>query len=553
MQATDAEAAVAGAAPIAPTPRRRRRAGRPPAALVVVSLAVGALFAAPLAYLVYRNAVLGADLPRLVTSRATLDPLGRTLVLATAVTAATAVLGTALAWLVTRADLPGGRAWRLLTPLPLVIPSFVGAAALVAGFAPGGLLDALVIQLGVERLPRVEGFLAAFVVLTLLSYPFVLLPVASRLASLPPSLEESARLLGRRPRNVFRTVVLPQAAGSIWAGALLVFLYVLSDFGAVSIVRYDTLTRSIYAGRLFNQPQSIALSLILGVLAVAVVAAERIFARRRITITGASARHALRVPLGWWKAPALALVSGTVGLGLVAPVAVLGFWAARGLANAEGAVSAVAADPGRLVGPALNTSIVGMLTAAVAVTVILPVALLTARHRHRLADLSNAMVVGGFALPGLVIALALAFWVRKVPGALALYQSFPLLVTAYVVHFGAQGLRSADVALANVPRHLEEAAQVLGAGRWRRLATVELPLMRPGLLAGAGLVLLSTMKELPATLLLAPIGFETLATRIWQANAEGFLAETGLTSLVLLALSGGLTWVLVIRRADRLA
>ncbi|MEX2660223.1 MAG: iron ABC transporter permease [Acidimicrobiales bacterium] len=553
MRATGAEAAVAGAAPIAPTPRRRRRAGRPPAALVVVSLAVGALFAAPLAYLVYRNAVLGADLPRLLTSRATLDPLGRTLVLATSVTAAAAVLGTALAWLVTRADLPGSRVWRLLTPLPLVIPSFVGAAALVAGFAPGGLLDALVVRLGVERLPRVEGFLAAFVVLTLLSYPFVLLPVASRLASLPPSLEESARLLGRRPRNIFRTVVLPQATGSTWAGALLVFLYVLSDFGAVSIVRYDTLTRSIYAGRLFNQPQSIALSLILGVLAVAVVVAERIFSRRRRVITGAAARPALRVPLGSWKGPALALVGGTVGLGLVAPVAVLGFWAVRGLVNAEGAVSAVAADPGRLVEPALNTSVVGVVTAVVAVAVVLPVAMLTARHRQRLADLSNAMVVGGFALPGLVIALALAFWVRKVPGALVLYQSFPLLVTAYVVHFGAQGLRAADVALASVPRHLEEAAQVLGAGRWRRLATVELPLMRPGLLAGAGLVLLSTMKELPATLLLAPIGFETLATRIWQANAEGFLAETGLTSLVLLALSGGLTWALVIRRADRLS
>ena len=546
-----AGAAQAGAAPLGEHRGGSGRAGRrPPALLVTAALVVGALFTAPLAYLVYRNAVLGGDIVEVLSSEATLGPLRRTILLAVTVTVAAAALGTTLAWLVTRADLPGGRAWRLLTPLPLVMPSFVGAAALVAGLAPGGLVAELARPLGVDRLPQVEGFPAAFAVLTLLSYPYVLLPVAARLASLPPSLEESARLLGRRPANVFRTIVLPQAGGAVWAGALLVFLYVLSDFGAVSIVRYDTLTRSIYAGRLFDQTQSVALSLLLGLLAVAVVATERLLGRRRVTTPGSRARRSLRVPLGPWRWPAIALVAGTVGASLVAPVAVLAFWALRGLLNAEAAVTAMAADPASLLQPALNTSWVGIVSAVVALAVVLPVAQLSARYRTRVGDVPNAMVVGGFALPGLVIALALAFWVRQIPGVIGLYQSFPLLVLAYVVHFGAQGLRAADVAVAGVPRHVEEAAKVLGAGRWRRFATIELPLMRPGLLAGAGLVLLSSMKELPATLLLAPIGFDTLATRIWQANAEGFLAETGLTSLVLLALSGALSWLLVIRRAD---
>ena len=542
-------AVLAGAAPLEEPLSGGTRRSRAPAGLVAAALLVGVLFTSPIAYLVYRNAVLGGDLPAVLTSEATLGPLRRTIGLAAAVTTAAAALGTALAWLVTRSDLPGGRAWRLLTPLPLVIPSFVGAAALVAGVAPGGLVDQLARPLGVD-LPPVEGFPAAFLVLTLLSYPYVLLPVAARLASLPPSLEESARLLGRRPAEVFRTIVLPQAAGAVWAGALLVFLYVLSDFGAVSIVRYDTLTRSIYAGRLFDQSQSVALSLLLGLLAVAVVAAERLMGRRRVTTPGGRARRSLLVPLGRWRWPATALAACTVGASLVAPVAVLGLWAVRGLLNAEAAVTAMAAEPATLLQPALNTSWVGIVSAAVAVAVVLPVAQLSARYRTRLGDLPNAMVVGGFALPGLVIALALAFWSRQIPGVVGLYQSFPLLVLAYVVHFGAQGLRAADVAVAGVPRSVEEAAKVLGAGRWRRFTTVDLPLMRPGLLAGAGLVLLSTMKELPATLLLAPIGFDTLATRIWQANAEGFLAETGLTSLVLLALSGTLSWILVLRRAD---
>jgi iron(III) transport system permease protein len=123
-------------------------------------------------------------------------------------------------------------------------------------------------------------------------------------------------------------------------------------------------------------------------------------------------------------------------------------------------------------------------------------------------------------------------------------------VFAYVVHFGSQALRAAQVAVAAVPARLDDAARTLGAGRVRRLLTVELPLALPGLLAGGGLVLLSTMKELPATLLLAPPGFETLATKIWNATEDAFLADASLAALLLLLLSGVLTWLLVVRRGD---
>ncbi len=181
----------------------------------------------------------------------------------------------------------------------------------------------------------------------------------------------------------------------------------------------------------------------------------------------------------------------------------------------------------------------------------LPVAYLTVRHRSRLAGGANAVIVGGFALPGLVVALALAFWTLQAPWPLAaLYQTQALLVFAYVVHFGSQALRASQVAVAAVPSRLDDAARMLGAGRLRRLRTVELPLAAPGLLAGAGLVLLSTMKELPATLLLAPPGFETLATRIWNATEDAFLADAGLAALFLLLLSGVLTWLLVVRHGN---
>jgi iron(III) transport system permease protein len=182
-----------------------------------VSALVACLFATPLAYLAVRGLTEGGTLAAW-TSGATVVPLARTLLLGVSVATASAVLGTALAWLVARTDLPGRRAARLLLPLPLVMPSFIAAFALVAAFAPGGLLAGLLEPVGVARLPAFEGFWGALYVLTLFTYPYVYLPVAARLGQLPASLEESARLLGRGPAAVFRTVVAPQAAGAVWAG-----------------------------------------------------------------------------------------------------------------------------------------------------------------------------------------------------------------------------------------------------------------------------------------------------------------------------------------------
>ena len=532
--------------PARPRPRRRPA----PAPLAAVSALVACLFATPLAYLAVRGLTEGGTLAAW-TSAATLGPLARTLLLGVSVAAASAVLGTALAWLVARTDLPGRRAARLLLPLPLVMPSFIAAFALLAAFAPGGLLEGLLEPLGVDRLPAFEGFWGALYVLTLFTYPYVYLPVVARLGQLPASLEESARLLGRGPAAVFRTVVAPQAAGAVWAGTLLVFLYTISDFGAVQLLRYETLTSSIYASRVFDRAGALAQSLLLGVLAVAVVAAERSATRGARPGRLAAGARSLRVPLGRWRGPAVALVAGVVGLALVAPVGVLAFWAGRGLVAGSTRAGALVSDAGGLALPAVHTATMAVLSAGLAVAAVLPVAYLTVRHASRLAGAANAVIVGGFALPGLVVALALAFWTLQAPWPLAaLYQTQALLVFAYVVHFGSQALRAAQVAVAAVPSRLDDAARTLGAGRLRRLRTVELPLATPGLLAGAGLVLLSTMKELPATLLLAPPGFETLATRIWNATEDAFLADASLAALILLALSGILTWFLVVRHGN---
>lgn len=511
---------------------------------MVVGVSLALVFGGPIAYLVVR---LFSDLSAAVdvlSSTNARGPLARTLLLGLSVGVSTAALGTALAWLTTRTNLFGVRLWRALVPLPLVLPSFVGALALVSATSPQGLLGAALSAVGVDGPFRVQGYWAAFTVLTFLTYPYVYLPVAARMAGLPASTEESARALGASPREVFRTVVMPQLHGAIGAGSLLTFLYVVSDFGLVQLLHYDTLTRVIYATRLSDRTTSWVLSLLLGVIALSVVAIERRLTRRKFQAgSHAAGRRSRPVRLGAWRFPATAFVGLIVGVALVLPLASLAQWAARGF----GAGSATHVELSELVAPARTSAIFAVLAGALAVVAVLPLAYLRSRYKSRSALIGEAAVAAGFALPGLVIGLALMFWTLQSRVFGFLYLSAPLLIGAYVLHFGAQALGSAQVAVGGVPIRLEEAARSLGASRLRSVLSIDLPLMAPGLAAAFGLVLLSTMKELPATLLLAPIGTETLATNIWGAASEGFYAQAGTAALVLVAVSGVLTWAITLR------
>ena len=532
----------------------KRAAGiRGPLWLWVAALIIAALFAVPVGYLVARNISEGSATLSILFSRDTADPLVNTLLLAVSVSAASAAVGTMLAWLTMRTDLPLRGAWRVICPLPLVLPSFVAAAALLAALSPGGLAEEFLNPLGLEAPARIEGFWGAFFVLTAVCYPYVYLPAAARIGGLPPSLEEASRLLGEGGLGTFRRIVWPQVRGAVQAGTLLVFLYVVSDFGVVKLMGYPTLSTSVFVNRLYDAPLAFALGLILAVVALAVAGIERASANRSLArLAPGRGAGATRVTLGPWKAPATIAGLIAVGAGLLAPVVVLAWWAFRGLAGTGSGFDRTSVDLAALGEPALNTVIAAVVTAAVAVVVVLPLAYLASRYGGRATGVVHAVVAGSFAVPGLLIALAVVFMALRVPGLDFLYLSLPLLIFAYVVHFGVQALRSAEVGVATIDRRLEEAAQTLGAGRLRRFLRIEAPLMAPALAAGGGLVLLSTMKELPATLLASPIGFETLATRIWNANEDGFLADMGLASLVLIAVSGVLTWLLVIRNSEHL-
>lgn len=496
------------------------------------------LFALPVTFLLLGAASLGDRLIGTLTSDQTITPLINSLTLGTAVSAAAMVVGSGLAVLVARTDLPGRRFWRLLLAMPLVIPSFVGATALIAATGPGGL---------VGFVPRLEGFAGSFVVLTLFTYPYVMLPVLATLAATPTSAEEAARLLGRSGFQTGVRVLVPQLLPAVLAGGLLVFLYVLSDFGAVALLRYDTLTRVIYSARLLDPALSLTLGLLLAVLALAVSALMRHAEPPGAPpVNRAAMRYRYR--LGRLTPAALVVVALPVIAGLVAPVAVFSTWVFRGSDTIGVGYSGWGDDLGFLLGPLAGSTVASVTAAVAAVAVTLPVAFAAARRPGRFTRFAADVVVSVFALPGLVVALALVAWAVSAPGVLsALYQTFPLLILGYVLHFGAQAVGSGQAAFGAVPRRFDEAAATLGAGQRRRFLAVDLPLVAPGLLAAGGLVLLSTLKELPITLLMAPTGYTTLATAIWGAASDGFYAEVGIASLVLIALSATLTWVLVLR------
>ena len=519
--------------------------------LRVFGLASAIAFAFPGLYLIWRNFTSGADPLGLLFNNQTLQPLWRTIYLASLVSTSAACLGTALAWLTARTDLPFGKMWRVLLPVPLVFPTFIGAAAFIRTLSPGGLASEWLTAFGVHQTPQLRGLFGAWLVLTFFCYPYVYLPVSARLKQLPGSYEQTALLLGDTQPQVFIRVILRQIASSITAGTLLVFLYTISDFGAVQLMRFDTLTRAIETNYLARPPVSFAMSLILLALAAVVVTSERAASRHLPKISTHQSHPPVRYELGSWKVPSLLFVVATFAISVAAPVAALADWALRGTLRSDGRPLTVSGS--KIVEATVNTLTSSIATGVVALLVITPIAFLANRHKDRIGKFAHSVVISTFAIPGILIALSLRFWtIRSGFIGSFFYDSMTLLIFAYVVRFASLAIGAASVAVSAVPTALHDAAATLGADRRRRFRTVDIPVMKPGLLAAAGLVILSTMKELPISLLLAPIGFPTLTTRIFSSFEEAFVAEAGVMALVLVTASAFLSWSLVLRRTNTL-
>ena len=499
---------------------------------IVLLIALAMLL--PLAYLLYRAAGVGwTQAVDLLARMRTLQIMWNSLILVCGVTTFSLALALPFAWLTERTDLPGWRIWTVLAMMPLVIPSYVGGFALIAMFGPRGVLQELLSPFGVNRLPSIYGFTGALWVLTLFTYPYIFMSIRAALHRFDPSIEEAARSLGYNGWQTFLKVTLPNLRPAITAGGLLVALYTLSDFGAVSLLRFNSFTRAIYVQYLSSFDRNVAslLSLALIVFTIILLVLERNSrGRGRPRYYRSSAGVAAprkRIELAHRKWPALLFCGTVVTAALVLPVGVIVFWFLRGLASGESLTPVWTAT--------LNSFRAGAMAALAAAALGLPVAFAAIRMGGRLMNLAARAVYVGYGLPGIVIALSLVFFGANF--APLLYQTLWMLVFAYVVRFLPQAIGAMQISLMQMNPRLEEAGRSLGLGNRAVFRRIIAPIVQPGVLAGMALVFLTTVKELPATLLLSPTGFTTLATQIWSATDEAFFARAAAPALMLLAMS----------------
>ena len=480
----------------------------------------------PLIYLFIRASEKSSqEILALLSRQKTLEVLGLTLLLLVIVVCVNVFLGTAIAAGLHYVKIPYPRLLLVSTVLPLAIPSYVFTYTWKAIF------------------PALEGIWAAAFILSLSTMPYMILAVSISFQRIDSGIIEVARTLGLSKISVFNRVILPQVRRSISAGALLSGLYVLSDFGAVSLLNVETLTVSIQ--NLFKSSYDRGAASVIGILlffaAAIFVLFESILKGRDFESRGA---EGFQEQIRRIKNPALSaltiLVIALYGfLAVVIPFYVL--------------ISRYLQNPGivafsDLFSAAISTVSVAGLGAFIAFILSLPLALLATQGPSAFAAISGKVILISHALPGVVVGLALvSFGSRLGP----LYQSAFLLAFAYAVLFLAKSVASTTAALTSVSPHLKEVAATLGKSKSGIAMQVVFPIALPNLALGVLLVFLTAMKELPATLMLRPTGMDTLATEIWSYAAISRFNEAAPYALLLVIIAAIPTFILTLPRTTK--
>jgi iron(III) transport system permease protein len=475
---------------------------------------VGAL-ALPLAFLLIEASGAGTSTVwHLIWRTLTGTLLWNTVRLTVAVTILCAIIGTLTAYCVERTDLPGRRIWAVLVVIPFAIPDFV------VSFGWNSLFT------------WVAGFRGAVLVMTLAVYPLVYLPVAASLRGADPGQEEIARSLGATRVSTFFRITLGQARRAILGGCLLVALVILAEYGAFEILGYQTFTTEIFSEFTvgFNTASACALSLVLVIFSIVVMMGESsLRGSGRISRSGPGVQRVLtRQPLGRAKWPVVLAFALLVLAALGVPVGSSIYWIFEGGAHDLAGESIISA--------ALHTAGYSAAAAALSTLMALPVALLVVRFPsrwHRLLTRTTFLVL---AMPGLVVALALAYFSEQHADSFA-YQTAPMLIFAYALMFFPLALVGVRASVAQAPTALEEVAGSLGVKRSKVLLRVTLPLIAPGLGAAFCLVFLSCVTELTATLILIPNGVQTLATQFWAYQQNLSYGQAAPFALFIIAIA----------------
>lgn len=422
--------------------------------------------------------------------------LGNTVLLEVLTLPLSALVAVTLAWGTERTDLPFARLWAWLAIAPLAIPAFVHSYAWIS------------------LVPSLRGLSGGTLVSVIAYFPFLYLPVAATLRRLDPAIEDAAASLGLGPWPIFFRVVLPQLRLAILSGSLLIGLHLLSEYGLYEMIRFDTFATAIFDQfqSAYNSPAANMLAGVLILCCAGLIGLEiALRGGERYARVGAGApRPSLPHRLGIWRWPMIGFAALVAMLSLGVPLLTLGRWLIIGgwslwtspeIANAS-----------------LQTLILALLGGSVTTILAVPSAWTSVRMPGRLQRFIEACHYYAGSLPGIVVALALvSLTVRYASG---LYQTFAMLIIAYGLLFLPRAMVGLRASLSQAPVELERAAMALGRTPSNAIATVTLRLAAPGAAASLALVALGIANELTATLMLAPNGVETLATRFWSLTSE---------------------------------
>ena len=484
----------------------------PPSTLLLLAGVLALVFIALPIFYLFRLAIRsdGQTLSLLIFRAKTAEVIFTTISLATLVSLFATVLGVMLAWTLHNVKIPYSNLFRALVMIPIAIPSYIYAYC----------------WLSLETLPR--GYFSALIVLTLATTPYIILATFSAFARIDLAQLEIAQTLGNNPIQLFARIIFPQIRNTVLAGSLLIVLYVFSDFGAVSLLGVDTLTRAIqntYQGS-YDRSSAAVLAIILLLLSAVVIVRENLWrnescqAKASTSITKAGKKYAE----GKVRVLALTLIVGYILIALVLPMSLL---VQRFFARER------ELDLYNIFNVTSSTILVSALGAVLAIAIAIPLALLTLTG-SRLGKIAEWGVLIVHALPGIVMGLALVAFGSKFP---FIYQTLMLLAIAYSILFLARSVGFISVSISRVPMNLVEISSTLGKNKRETFFRVILPLALPGILSGALLVFLSAMRELPATLMLRPTGFETLATEIWSSANIFRFSEAAPYALLLVIFS----------------
>ncbi|WP_245624328.1 ABC transporter permease [Belnapia moabensis] len=528
----------------------------------MLALPLAALVAAPLLAVLAAAAGPAGAAWRHIAGTTLPEMLGNSALLAFGVGAITAGTGTLTAWLVTACRFPGRRMLEVALLLPMAMPAYVCGYAYtwlldVAGPVQTAFRSATGLRWGQYWFPEIRSLPGAALMLGLVLYPYVYLLCRSAFAQQSLGLVEAARTLGRSLTGCFFRLALPMARPAIAGGVALALMETLADFGTVQHFGVRTLTTGVYEAWFSLGDRGAASQLaacLMGLAALLLVFERASRGGRRFHATTAREVPLRPAPLRGWRAAAAFLACAL-------PVA-LGFLVPAGTLLALMLQVGDPLSPERFLPFARNSVTLAGLAALLAV---LLAALLgwAARLHPRPAQRVALRVAGlGYALPGSVIAVgtlvplglfdnALDGWMRArfgVSTGLLLSGGIAALVFAYLVRFLAVALSAVEAGLARLRPSLREAARSLGAGPAAAVLRVEWPLARASLLTAGLLVFVDTMKELPATLIIRPFDFDTLAVRVHNLAADERLAEASTSALLIVA--AGLLPVLALTRAS---